>query len=43
MHSCTAHFAVRASDKALPTLFICLPERSNVFVPYICEEVKALA
>jgi len=43
MHLCTAHFAVTALDKVLPTLFICLPERSSAFVPRIYEEVKALA
>jgi hypothetical protein len=43
MHSYTAHFAVTASDKVLPTLFICVPEKSSAFVPCICEEMKALA
>jgi hypothetical protein len=43
MHSYTAHYAVTLSGKVLPTLFICLQERSSAFVPCICEEVKALA
>jgi hypothetical protein len=43
MLSYTARYAVTALGKVLPTLFICLQERSNAFVHCICAEVKALA
>jgi hypothetical protein len=41
-HSYTTQYAITALDKLMPTVFICLQERSGAFDPYIREEVKTI-
>jgi hypothetical protein len=43
MHSYTAQYAITASGKVLPMVFICLQERSGTFSPRIYEEVRTLS
>jgi hypothetical protein len=43
MHSYTAQYAITALGKLLPTVVICLQERSSAFGPCICGEMKTLS
>jgi hypothetical protein len=42
-HSHTAQYAITASGKLLPTMFISLQQRSGAFCPPISEEVNTLS
>jgi hypothetical protein len=42
-HSYTAQYAITASGKLLPMVFICLQDRSGTFGPRICEEARTLS